>query len=172
MFDLNPAEPQQLFQDWNILHCVTRLFCGVSFFLVLAVSDLFDGNFAAAVTGIIVALGWSVFTFFLSHLPWHCVVKRSGFCGPGYILWGLVYLAGAIVVLQKWYHMLKVGRHVIQERVERIPVESELKFSATMALGPFLFGIADLFMFIACLKSSQQARARESEALQAPLLDS
>ncbi|CAE7568027.1 tenA [Symbiodinium natans] len=167
MFDLNPPDPKQLFQDWSVLHCVSRLFCGLSFLVVLAISELNNFDIPGAISFLIVALGVSMYAFLLSHLPWHCVVKRSGCCGPGYILWGLVYLLGSVFMLEKWYHLLLMGGRII---LTGDGMEPRHHFSTSLALGPFLFGIADLFMFIACFQASQRARARET--LAAPLLDS
>ncbi|CAE7547644.1 tenA [Symbiodinium sp. CCMP2456] len=160
MFDVNPPNPQQLFQDWSVLHCVFRLFCGLSMLLALALAQISGGDIGAAFGSTIAALGWSVFVFFVSQVPWHCVVKRSGW--PAYRFWAFIYFVFSVVTLGAWCHLLERGSSDFMEEA-RVPPELRHRRRAYpgLTLGPFLFGLDNAFMFIACVRASQQASARE-----------
>ena len=140
MFDVNPPNPQQLFQDWSVLHCVCRLFCGLSLLLAVTLAEMSDGDIAAVFANIIVALGLCVYVFFVSHVPWHCVVKRSGW--PGYRLWAFIYFVFSVVTLGAWWHLLaKMSRHFVEEvRLDPEPRRRRRAY-AGLTLGPFLFGL-------------------------------
>ncbi|CAE7781725.1 tenA [Symbiodinium sp. CCMP2592] len=169
MFDVNPPNPQQLFQDWSVLHCVCHLFCALSFVLAVALTEISDGDIAEAFSLMILALGLSVYVFLVSYVPWHCVVKRSGW--PGYRFWEFIYFVFSVVALGAWWHLLaKMSRHFVEEvQLEPEPRRRRRAY-AGLTLGPFLFGLDDAFMFIACVRASQQARAREALGASAPLL--
>ena len=169
MVDFHPANPKQLYQDWNILQTFVRLFIGLSFFMAMAVNSLGQNNVGDALTFIIAAFISSALIVLLHHLPWHCLVKRSGCCGVlGYVIWGFLYLIGSIAILAQWYHLLiRLGfaQQMLQES------QSPKKVPLSIALGPFLLGLADVFMFLGCVVGAEQvARARERD-LESPLLD-
>ena len=104
------------------------------------------------------------------HLPWYCVVKRSG-GSFGYMLWSVLYLIISVTVLRLWYEWLvKTGHMVKWESREQLPMK--LPRLQGVTLGPLLLGSADVFMFIACLSAARVAQAREGRGdLESPFLN-
>lgn len=157
MFDVRPSDPKQLFQDWSVLKCFVGLFCGPSFCLFLALRAVSERNAYQALHHVAAALWVALFVLAFNHLAWHCVVRRSGPCGPiAYVGWSVVYLLAFVVALGQWFRALFVEEKVL-ESGGRVPI--------TLALGPFLSGLSDVFMVIAC-----EALAAAGD-LESPLLN-
>ena len=156
MFVLRPADAKQLFQDWSVLKCVLGLFCGPSFCLFLALKAVLEQKAYDALHHMAATVWVALFVLLFNHLAWHCVVRRSGRCGPAaYAAWSVVYLLAFIGALTQWFRALSMEEKLLSSRGP-VPI--------TLAVGPFLSGLSDIFMVIAC-------EALAASELDSPLLN-
>ena len=164
MFDLNAAHPEKIFQEWSVLRCVARMFALESSLLLMSLSCLMRNDGNEALLALEAALAFFIVVFVESHLPWHCIIKRHGFCGSsGYLLWSAYYLILFSAMLHHLYNGLMSARKV------------DLLWGrgACMTLGISIYGLSDFFLFLACAFASEKvARAREGrKPLQSPFLE-
>mmetsp|Transcript_13260 Transcript_13260/g.35522 ORF Transcript_13260/g.35522 Transcript_13260/m.35522 type:complete len:239 (-) Transcript_13260:44-760(-) len=85
------------FGEWNVLWCQTQMVVFVSA-VVLLMWDLLQAfDLVPFLRRVVFCFFHLVWSLFIGHLGWHCLVARQGCCGGlGYTLWACIYVITAL----------------------------------------------------------------------------